>query len=71
MPSTWSTHEFNAAVEEQVEEFRLVIIEQMKSNLQEVFKDEIKQIIKEELKEIEKLSSTVTLFQRHLNSLRE
>ena len=71
MPSTRSTDEFNAAVAEKVEEFKLAFIEQMKSNLREVFKDEIRQIIKEELKEIEKLSSTVSLFQKHVNTLRE
>ena len=71
MPSTQSTNEFNAAVAENVEEFKLAFIEQMKSNLREVFKDEIRQIIKEELKEIEKLSSTVSLLQKHVNTLRE
>ena len=71
MPSTRSTDEFNAAVAEKVEEFKLAFIEQMKSNLREVFKDEIRQIIKEELKEIEKLSSTVSLLQKHVNTLRE
>ena len=72
MPSTLSTDEFNAAVAEKVEKFKLAFIEQMKSNLREVLKDEeIRQIIKEELKEIEKLSSTVTLLQKHINTLRE
>ena len=71
MPSTRSTDEFNAAVAEKVEEFKLAFIEQMKSNLREVFKDEIRQIVKEELKEIEKLSSTVSLLQKHVNTLRE
>ena len=71
MPSTRSTDEFNDAVEEKVEEFKLAFIEQIKSNLREVFGDEIKQIIKEDLKEIEKLSSTVSLLQKHVNTLRE
>ena len=53
MRSTRSIDEFNAAVEEKVEEFKLAFIEQIKSNLRDVFKDEIRQIIKEELKEIE------------------
>ena len=69
MPSTRSTNEFNAAVAEKVDEFILAFIEQMKYNLREVFKDEIRQIIKEELKEIEKLSSTVSLLQKHVNTL--
>ena len=71
MPSTRSTDEFNAAVKAKVDEFKLVFTEQMKSNLREVFKDEIRQIIKEELKEIEKISSTVSLLQEHVNTLKE
>ena len=71
MPSTRSTDEFNAAVAVKVEEFKLAFIEQMKSNLREIFKDEIRQIIKEELKEIDKLLSTVSLLQKHVNALRE
>ena len=71
MPSTRGTNEFNAAVEAKVEEFKLAFIEQMKSNLREVFKDEIRQIIKEELKEIEKISSTVSLLQEHVNTLKK
>ena len=71
MPSTPSTDEFNTAVEENVEEFKLNFIEQMKSNLRVVFKDEIRQIIKEEPQEIEKLSSTVSLLQKHVNTPRE
>ena len=43
----------------------------MKSNLRVVFKDEIRQIIKEEPQEIEKLSSTVSLLQKHVNTPRE
>ena len=54
-----------------VEEFKLNFIEQMKSNLREVFKDKIRQNIKEELQEIEKLSSTVSLLQKQVNTLRE
>ena len=46
MSSTQSTDEFNAVVEEKVEEFKLAFIEQIKSNFWEVFKDEIRQIIK-------------------------
>ena len=42
----------------------------MKSNLWEVFKDEIRPIIKEELQEIE-LSSTFSLLQKHVDTLRE
>ena len=71
MPSTRSADEFNVAVEEKVEEFKLTFVEQIKSNLREAFKDEIRQIIKEELEEIEKLSSTVTLLQKHVNTLKE
>ena len=71
MPSTRSTDEFSDAVEEKVEEFKLAFIEQIKSNLREVFEDEIKLIIKEDLKEIEKLSLTVSLLQKHVNTLRE
>ena len=64
MPRTWSTDEFNGAVEEKVKKFKLTFIEQMKSNLQKVFKDEIRHIKKEELQEIEKLSSTISLLQK-------
>ena len=71
MPNTRSTDDFNAVVEEKVKEFKLAFIEQIKSNIQEVFKDEIRQIIKEQLKDIKKLSSTVSLFQKHVNTLRE
>ena len=71
MPSTRITVEFNAAVEEKVQEFKLTFTEQRKSDLREVFKDQIRQIIKEELQEIEKLSSTVSLLQKHVNTLRE
>ena len=42
MQSTPSTDEFNAAVEEKVEEFKQAFIEQIKSNLREVFKYEIR-----------------------------
>ena len=71
MPSTRNANEFNAVVEEKVEELKLTFTEQMKSNLREVFEDEIRQIIKEELQEIEKFSSTFTLLQKHVNIPRE
>ena len=71
MPSTRNADEFNAVVEEKVEELKLTFVEQMKSNLREVFKDEIRQIIKEELQEIVKLSSTFSLLQKHVNTPRE
>ena len=48
MPSTRSTDEFNAVIDEKDEEFKLALIEQVKSNLRELFKDQIRQIIKEE-----------------------
>ena len=48
MPSTRSTDEFNAVIDEKEEEFKLAFIEQVKSNLRELFKDEIRQIIKKE-----------------------
>ena len=57
MPSTQNADEFNAAVEEKVEEFKLTFIEQMRFVKREVFKDEIRQIITEELQGIEKLPS--------------
>ena len=66
-----STDEFNAAFEERFEEFKVAFIEQIEPNLWEVFKDEIRQIIKEELKEIEKLCLTVSLLQKHVNTLRK
>ena len=71
MPNSRSTDDFNAVVEEKVKEFKLAFIEQIKSNIQEAFKDEIRQIIKEQLKDIKKLSSTVSLLQKHVNTLRE
>ena len=71
MPDTRSTVELNAAVEEKVDEFKIAFIEQMNFNLREVFKDEIRQIINGELKYIEKLFSTVSLLQKHVNTLRE
>ena len=71
MPNSRSTDDFNAVVEEKVKEFKLDFIEQIKSNIQEAFKDEIRQIIKEQLKDIKKLSSTVSLLQKHVNTLRE
>ena len=71
MPSIRIANEFNAAVGEKVEEFKLAFTEEIKSNLREVFKDEIRQIIKEELKETEKLSSTVSLLQNHVNTVRK
>ena len=43
----------------------------MKSNLRKVFKHEIRPIIKEELQEIEKLSSTFSLLQNHVETLTE
>ena len=61
MSSTRTTDKFNAAVEEKVEESKLVFIEQIKSNLREFFKYETRQIIKEEPKGIEKLSLNVYL----------
>ena len=71
MPNTGNTDEFNAAIEEKVEEFKLTFIEQMKYNLRAVFKDEIREIFKEERKKIVKLSSTVSLFQKHVNTMNE
>ena len=72
MPSTWITDEFYAAVEEKVKEFKPAFVEEIKSTLWEVFKDEVRQITKEELRQIEKLSfSTVTLLQKHVNTLRD
>ena len=71
MPNTRSTVELNAAVEEKVDEFKIAFIEQMNFNLREVFKDEIRQIINGELKYIEKFFSTVSLLQKHVNTLRE
>ena len=71
MPNSRSTDDFNAVVEEKVKEFKLAFIEQIKSNIQEAFKDEIRPIIKEQLKDIKKLSSTVSLLQKHVNTLRE
>ena len=71
MPNTGNTDEFNAAIEEKVEEFKLTFIEQMKYNLRAVFKDDIREIFKEELKKIVKLSSTVSLFQKHVNTMKE
>ena len=59
----------NNSKNSKVEEFKLVFIEQIKSNLLEVFKDEIRQIIMEELKETEKLSSTVSLLDKQVNKL--
>ena len=61
MSSTRTTHKFNAAVEEKLEESKLAFIEQIKSNLREFFKDETRQIVKEEPKGIEKLSLNVYL----------
>ena len=54
-----------------VKEFELTFTEQMKSNLQEVFKDEIRRIMKKELQEVGKLSSTLSLLQKHVNTLKE
>ena len=42
MPSTRSADEFNAAVEENVKEFKLTFIEQMKSNFRKAFKAKIR-----------------------------
>ena len=69
MLSTRITDEINAAVEEKIQEFKLTFTEQMKSDLREVF--QIRQIIKEKLQEIEKLSLTVSLLQKHVNTLSE
>ena len=69
MSSTWSTDEFSAAVE--VEEFKLAFTEQIKSNLREILKDEIRHILKKDLKVIKKVSSTVSLLYKHVNTSRE
>ena len=70
MVSTRSEAEFHAAVQAKVEEFKVAFIEEIKSNLKEIFKDEIKAIIKEELSNLEKVSSTVSLLQKHVTSLK-
>ena len=71
MVSTRSEAEFHAAVQAKVEEFKVAFIEEIKSNLKEIFKDEIKAIIKEELCNLEKVSSTVSLLQKHVTSLKQ
>ena len=66
-----STDDFNIAIDANEEEFKQAFIGQMKSSLREVFKDQIRQIIREELKGIDKISSTVSLLKKHVNTLKE
>ena len=71
MVSTRSEAELHAAVQAKVEEFKVPFIKEIKSNLKEIFKDEIKAIIKEELSNLEKVSSTVSMLQKHVTSLKQ
>ena len=65
--STRSTDEYNAVIETKLEEFQLVLIDQMKSNLQKIIKNKVREIVKEELKGMKTLSPTVTFLQERLS----
>ena len=65
--STRSTDEYNAVIETKLEEFQLVLIDQMKSNLQKIIKNKVREIVKEDLKGMKTLSPTVSFLQEHLS----
>lgn len=69
IPSSRYSGEFNTAVEALVKKFEVTSIESMKVNYQEVFKDEI-MTINGKIKDTGRLSTSVTLLQKHVTTLR-
>ena len=50
-----------------LEDFQLVLIDQLKSNVQKIIKHKVREIVTEELKGMKTLSPTVTFLQERLS----